>query len=130
MTLADLVQAYAATRRPGWVVLEDEELISLAVAATRYYLGYGDLGSLPPGTIPALADIDDGTEVSVSEWATISPLFALYVEKENALRLEASRSMGLEAYGRQSSEVQGDITMMENETLPMRAFSCDPFEVS
>lgn len=130
MTLADLVQAYASTRRPGWVVLEDEELISLAVAATRFYLGFGDLASVPDGAIPSLADIDEATDVTVSEWATISPLFALYVEKENALRLEASRSTGLESYGRQSSEVQGDITVMENETLPMRAFSCAPFEVS
>lgn len=126
MTLSDLVDEYVATRRPGWLVLEDEEVLAQAVDATRFYLGFGTLAS---GAL-ALEDVDDRVEVSPSEWATISPLFRLYVEKENALRLEASRAAGLDFYGRQPSEVQSDITVMETETLPERAFSAPMFEVS
>lgn len=126
MTLSDLVDEFVATRRPGWLVLDDEEVMSQAVAATRYYIGFGTINSM----LPSLDEITGGTEVSPAEWATISPLFYLYVEKENALRLEASRAAGLDFYGRQASEIQGDITVMETDTLPMRAFSAAPFEVS
>lgn len=126
MTLADLVTSYISTRRPGWLVLEDDEVTAQAVDATRFYLGFGTLAA----GVVTLADVNDQVDVSPSEWATISPLFRLYVEKENALRLEASRAAGLEIYGRQPSEIQSDITVMENETLPERAFAAPTFEVS
>lgn len=126
MNLGDLVDEFVATRRPGWLVLDDEEVMAQAVDGTRYYLGWGTLG----GARPALDDVDESTEVSASEWAIISPLFVLLVEKENSLRLEASRSGGLELYGRQSSEVEADIRIMKDETLPQRAFMGEPFEVS
>lgn len=126
MNLSDLADDYIATRRPGWLVLEDEEVLAQAVDATRYYLGFGTLAS----GVSDLSDVDGRTDVSASEWVTISPLFRLYVEKENTLRLEASRSAGLEVYGRQASEIQSDITAMETETLPQRAFAAPMFEVS
>lgn len=126
MNLSDLADDYIATRRPGWLVLEDEEVLAQAVDATRYYLGFGTLAS----GVSDLSDVDGRTDVTASEWVTISPLFRLYVEKENTLRLEASRSAGLEVYGRQASEIQSDITAMETETLPQRAFAAPMFEVS
>lgn len=126
MTLSDLVAQYVATRRPGWLVLEDDEVMAQAVDAVRYYLGFGTLGE----AVTLLEDVTETTEVSASEWAVISPLFVLYIEKENGLRLEASRAAGLDFYGRQASEIEGDIRVMKDETLPMRAFSAAPFEVS
>jgi hypothetical protein len=52
----------------------------------------------------------------------IMPLFRLYVEQKNAVRMEASRTAGIEAFGRTASEVQQDINQMENETLPAEVF--------
>jgi hypothetical protein len=43
----------------------------------------------------------------------IRPLFLLYLERETALQLEASRGMGIDPFGRSSSEVAGDIVQME-----------------
>lgn len=126
MQLGDLVSEFVGARRPGWLVLDDDEVLVQAIEATRYYLGWGQLG----GAVPALDDVDDRVEVSASEWAIISPLFVLMVEKENALRLEASRSGGLDVYGRQASEIEADIRIMKDETLPQRAFAAEPFEVS
>jgi hypothetical protein len=45
----------------------------------------------------------------------------LYVERENAVYLEASRGMGLDVYGRSVAEITGDITNFEME-LPKLAF--------
>ena len=126
MNLGELVAGFVETRRPGWLVLEDEEVVAQDVDAARYYLGFGTLES----QVATLEDVDENTEVTASEWAVISSLFVLLVEKENALRLEASRAAGLEVYGRQVSEIEGDIRQMKEETLPQRAFSADPFEVS
>lgn len=129
MKLEDLCDEYTGPRRPGWLVLEDEEVQPQAILATRYYIGYGRLESFN-GRRPSLDEIDVGTEVTASEWAIISPLFHLYVELENALRLEASRAAGLEVYGRQVSEIKADIRTQEIEELPQRAFSPMYFEVS
>lgn len=126
MNLGELVAGFVETRRPGWLVLEDEEVLAQAIDATRFYLGFGALES----KVASLDDVDEGTEVTASEWAVISPLFVLMVEKENSLRLEASRAAGLEVYGRQASEIEGDIRQMKDETLPQRAFSAESFEVS
>lgn len=126
MRLGDLVEEFIETRRPGWLVLDDEQVLAQAIAATRYYIGFASLST----AASALDQVDDGTEVTPGEWATICPLFSLYVEKENALRLEASRGLGLDVFGRQSSEVQAEIRIMEDETLPQRAFAAAPFEVS
>jgi hypothetical protein len=51
-------------------------------------------------------------------------LFLLYVERETALQLEASRGLGLDVFGRSSGEVAGDIAQAEAE-MPHRAF-CKP----
>jgi hypothetical protein len=56
-----------------------------------------------------------------SEWAIIQPLFNAYVDHENALRLEASRGLGLDVYGRSSSELASEIKQLEMD-LPRKAF--------
>ena len=65
--------------------------------------------------------VDAQTELNQSEWAVIRPLFLLYVEREQAIHLEASRNMGVDVYGRLSSEIEQDIKIAEDE-LPRRAF--------
>ena len=60
------------------------------------------------------------TDLTMGEWAIIKPLFVLYVERENATRLEASRGLGVDAFGRTTSEVAQDIERMETETIPAK----------
>lgn len=149
MKLLELAEEYDASH--GGLVLLPDQTLDCAIQAARFYAAYGRIRSLtlsdeleeapepgtlvlpePPDPTPApvrqlpIKNIDyigEDTEVSVGEWALIKPLFWLYAERENAIRLEASRAAGIEPYGRSVSEVQQDITVMENETLPQRAFN-------
>lgn len=61
------------------------------------------------------------TELTVSEWTLIRSLFLLYVERENAIYLEASRGLGIDVYGRATSEIIADITQAELD-YPRKAF--------
>lgn len=72
---------------------------------------------------PAYPAIDGTAVITVSEWALIKPLFLLYVERENAIQLEASRAMGLDVWGRSVSEIITDIDRYQSEVLPKSAFS-------
>jgi hypothetical protein len=60
------------------------------------------------------------TDLTMGEWAIIKPLFSLYVERECATRLEASRGLGVDVFGRSVSEISQDITVMETETIPAK----------
>ena len=80
---------------------------------------------LPP--IP-FDQITESTDVTVSDWGVIKPLFMLYCEREQALVLEASRIQGVDVFGRSSSEIQQDITAYEAE-LPQKAFIQPAFTV-
>jgi hypothetical protein len=80
---------------------------------------------LPPIPFTELAET---TVVSPSDWAIIRPLFLLYCEREQALMLEASRVMGVDVFGRASSEVQMDINTAESE-LPQKAFIQPVFSI-
>jgi len=124
-SVADLVDRFTQNERPVGNLLDDAVILAQAIAATNYYAGYADLEThlAIPVTEPLTPypDIDDMTEISVSEWAIIRSLFLLYIEREQALQLEASRGMGIEPFGRSSSEVAGDITQYETE-LQHRAF--------
>lgn len=113
--LSDLAVQFAGTERPAGNLLGEDAILAQAVAATRMYAGYGKLASAPQG------EIDGSTGVSVSEWAVIRPLFLLYVERENALQLEASRGLGVDVYGRDSASIAADIMQIEAE-LPLKAF--------
>lgn len=127
--LGDLVDRFLQEERPISNLLDPAQVEALAVKACEAYSGYGALASHlaipiadpapePPTPYPAITAT---TEISVSEWAVIAPLFMLYVERENALQLEASRGMGIDPFGRSSSEVASDITVVEQE-LPRKAF--------
>jgi hypothetical protein len=131
VTLSELVAEFVATRSPGWLVLTEIESQECALAALRFYAAHGIVASLivldpdgvPVDTSADIGLIDATVELTAGEWAVVRPLFSLYVEKEQALRLEASRAAGLEVYGRQVAEVSADIAVMEGpDGLPSRAF--------
>lgn len=128
--LKELVSDWEEKERPVASLLDTESLIANAVAATRFYAGFSGLCVEKHGEghplVPSFENITGDTEINTSEWALIRPLFLLYVEKEEARQLEASRGMGLDPYGRSSSEVQSEITQYEND-LARKAF-CVPFQ--
>lgn len=118
--LADLVDRFVTQERPAGNILDPDTVLAQAVAATEFYAGFAELAA--HANVTTFPDIDDTTNVSRSEWALIRPLFLLYVERETSLQLEASRGLGMDVFGRSSSEVASDITMKESE-LPRLAFS-------
>lgn len=149
MQLGALAAEYLASRSPGWLVLDDEQVKDCALTAARFYAGFGDIRSVsssdvlqgaagageplplpqdpelfptPALPIKDLSLITETTELSVGEWALIRPLFTLYCEREHAQRLEASRGLGVDVYGRSVSEISQEIGTMENETIPQKAF--------
>lgn len=111
MTVNALAENYLSNLRPAGIVITQDVILAQAIKATRYYEGFGGL---------ELFDdrenlIDEYTPLTKSEIAVISPLFELYVERENALILEASRALGVEVYGRTVSEINNDIVQKEQE---------------
>lgn len=148
MTLDELVAEFMSVRVAGGLVLDDDEVLECALVATRYYAAWGDIRSIsrsdslpgaagPGAAIPAPLDpepdvlpalpikdlelIDQDTDLTVGEWGIISPLFKLHVERENAMRLEASRGLGTDPYGRSVSEVASAIEQAE-ERVQQQAF--------
>lgn len=115
-TLTVLVQRFADNERGAANILPIESVTAQAVAAVSFYAGFAELTHLVEG-----ADIDGSLEITLSEWAEIRPLFILYVERETALQMEATRGMGADVFGRSSSEVGGEIMQMEAD-LPRRVF--------
>lgn len=118
--------------RPAGNILDVPDLLAQGIKASNFYSGFGALAEHlaipiadpapdPPAQYPAITGI---TNITVSEWALIRPLFMLYVEYENALQLEASRGMGIDPFGRSSSELYGDIQQMELE-FPHKVFQRD-----
>lgn len=118
-TLSALADNFATNERPAGNLLDGPSVLAQALAATRLYAGYAELRT-HAGVSP-VPEITGDTEISNSEWALIRPLFLLYVERETALQLEASRGLGMDVFGRSSSEVASDIIQFEAE-LPHRAF--------
>lgn len=121
-TLAALADRFATQERPAGNLLDAPAVLAQAVATASFYAGYAEIRSRvqtdPLVPVPAISGT---TEINESEWALMRSLFMLYVERETALQLEASRGLGMDVYGRSSSEVAGDIMQAEME-LPHRAF--------
>lgn len=120
-TLEALSIRFATQERPAGNLLAAPDVLAQAMAAASFYAGFAEIRSrvvIPPAAVPALSGT---TEINESEWALMRPLFMLYIERETALQLEASRGLGMDVFGRSSSEVAGDIVQIEME-LPHRAF--------
>ncbi|CDG00388.1 Putative uncharacterized protein [Avibacterium paragallinarum JF4211] len=111
MTVSELAENYSGHLRPTGLVITDDVILSQALKATRYYEGFGGLAFSEEGS----KQITPDTPLTKSELTVISPLFELYVERENALILEASRTLGVEVYGRTVSEINSDIVQKEQE---------------
>ena len=135
-TIKDHVNRYLQLESPDTNMLHPPQVLALALAAVRKYLGYAELSahrtqrleweqarafdpSLPK---PTPAAINQELVVSASEWAIISELWHLYMEREQAKQLEATRSLGADTFGRSTSEIQADINQAHTD-LPLRAFS-------
>lgn len=148
MRCSELLAAFLA-ERPLGNILTDEQIERHLKNAVRFYCGWATLVNAPSAfqvaqTEARLAGADllfpepgqavhspvDASNVltgaqdfdlSPSEYALIWPLFRLYVEREDAIGLESSRSLGIEQYGRSTAEVEAAIVAYE-EMLPKRAF--------
>lgn len=118
ITVKDLTNFYLTENRPVGIVVADETVLAQALKAVRYYAGYGEIEG----------EIDENLELTHSEQAVITPLFELYVERENSLILESSRALGVEVYGRTVSEIANDISQKEQEIQNL-AFQVDFFTV-
>lgn len=94
---------------------------------------YGTVfGAQPAAPAPAPVPpppLDADTEITYGEWAVIKPLFELYVERENARALEASRSQGVDVYGRAVDVIEADIRQYETLDMPRLAFNTQPLSV-
>lgn len=114
---------------PFGLILDDLDVVKQAVNAARQYAAWGDIASLAAGD-PAsvLDDLDENADISAGEWAIIKPLHLLYVERENARALEASRGNGVDVYGRSVSEIEQAITLYEAD-MPRAAFSQLPVSI-
>lgn len=128
MLLSDIVAGYMEDPPVG-VIVEEPYVKRSLKDAVRFYCGYAKLtnGELAPDeihdTIDADNDVDgvDDFDLTPSEYALIRPLFFLYVERESAMHLEASRGLGVDVFGRTVSEIAQEISLME-EALPKKAF--------
>jgi hypothetical protein len=124
MTVAVLVTEFMASRYTGGLVLTDVEVTTAMVKAVRFFAGYASLAHFanqPTPITPTVTQIDSTVALTTSEWAIIQPLFNAYVDHENAIRLEASRGLGLDVFGRSVSEMAGEIKQLEAD-LPRKAF--------
>jgi hypothetical protein len=105
------------------LILDESDVLKQACAAARQYLAWGDLASVPDSD---LCGVDEHIDVTAGEWGLIKPLVLLYVERENARALEASRGQGVDVYGRSVSEIEQAITQYEVMDLPRLAFRAAP----
>lgn len=126
-TIAARVATLLDVEQSSGMMLDPAQVTALAIKATLFYAGYARMVTAwdaleadPDSTDPDPA-ITDETLIHDSEWALIGPLFALYVERETALMLEASRGLGVDVFGRAVSEIATDITLKEQE-MPHQAF--------
>lgn len=124
MTLLELITEFMASRLTGGLVIDVPDVTKAMLKAVRFYAGYAEVSYFfeqDPSVTPALAQLTDAVTLTTSEWAIIQPLFNAYADHENALRLEASRGLGVDVYGRSSSELSAEIKQLELD-LPRKAF--------
>ncbi|PSJ15860.1 hypothetical protein [Nitrosomonas supralitoralis] len=119
-TIASLVDNYLTVERPVSVLLDPATVLAQAVVASKFYAGFAEL-VVNDGTEPPFPAITENTELSNSEWSVIKPLFVLYIERESAIHQEASRGLGLDVFGRSTSEIAQDIANLELN-MPLNAF--------
>lgn len=128
MLLSEIVDGYI-DNPPAGFMLDREFVVRCLKNAVRYYCGYAKITSAPfsadeiHDVIDASNSIDGDQDFDLnpSEYAVIKRLFELYVERENAMHIEASRGLGVDVFGRTVSEIEQEIIQAEQD-LPKRAF--------
>lgn len=154
MLVSDLCTDFTNRRQSGGLFLLPAEVEACCIKAVRFYTAYGYLKTPPAAWVVTsaiwanvgststwatqfdklasgngdMALLTNAIDLTPSEWAIIMPLFEAYVEKESALRLEASRGLGADVYGQSVSEVDQKISQLEAE-LPQKAFQEDAWTV-
>ncbi len=125
MKISQLVAQHMAVLPIGCVLMPDQVERSLR-DAVRQYAGYADLkcGTEIDESANADPDSQQDLDLTTSEMSIVGPLWRLYMEKENSMALEASRTQGAELFGRAVAEVQASIESYETR-LPQLAFSSD-----
>ncbi|QIB09042.1 hypothetical protein GZ982_30320 (plasmid) [Pseudomonas fluorescens] len=125
MKISELAAQHMAELPIGCVLTSEQVERSLR-DATRQYCGCADLKSGQVVNAQALigADPTQDVDLTAGELSLIRPLWLLYLEKENSMALEASRSQGAELFGRAVAEVQPAIQDYELR-LPELAFCED-----
>jgi hypothetical protein len=121
MLLSALSTEYLALRGASGLMLLDDEVLDCAVRAARQYAAYGDITSTPEGAATSVAP---STDVTIGEWALIRPLFELYAERENAMRISTASAGGIESFGRSVAEIEGDISAYLS-VLPERCYDAE-----
>lgn len=121
MKLSEIVKKFINSERGAALILPEEQVSAQAISATEQYAAYSDLESAEN---TSFEDINSDTQITISEWAVIRPLFLLYVERETALQLEATQLQGVTGYGRTSSEVESEIATFMPEFID--SASCLP----
>lgn len=119
MLLSEIVTGYM-TPAPAGLMLDADEVGKQLKRAVVYLAGWAVLDNLLPvspvvaSPVTATSLINDpDIDLTTGEWAAIKRLFELYVEHENAVMLEASRSQGADVFGRAVSEIQSEISQYE-----------------
>ena len=127
--IKQLVDDFTGSARPIGNILDEKAIMAQCRAALRFYAGYALKEPCESyEDVAKFEDLNEETDVSPSEWALIRPLFLLYVEREQALQLEASRAMGADPFGRSSSEVGAEISQYEMQ-FAQKAFAQPLFSV-
>lgn len=126
MRLAALVDEFVANQATSGLYLLPEQVLQCGVEAVRFYAGYAGLAD---GTcLAGPGDVTGDIELSMGDWTIVSPLFRLYVERQAAMVIEASRGLGVDPVGRSTSEVASDIRVVE-ESIQLAAFSEECYSV-
>ena len=121
MKLSEIVAGFVENIPAGFV-LGPEEVTGCVKRAVKVYCGYATITAAPLAAdgIHTAVDASDTItgdqdfELNQSEYASILPLFELYIELENAMHLEASRGLGVDVYGRSVSEISQEIQTLED----------------
>lgn len=135
-TVSEWVERFLNKERATTNMISPDEVLALCLSAVRKYMGHGRLNVHieqdkayaaavaidPKAPHPTMVPVDKDMRLSTGEWGAISPLFQLYVEREQATQLEATRMMGGDPFGRTASEIASEIRQYEDVTLPRVAF--------
>lgn len=108
LTLEQFVDRFITLERGDALILERDQVLAQAVAAASFHACFSPLEYSPAGSF-----VSPETVVTLGEWAQMRSLFILYVDRETALQLEATRQLGADVFGRTVSEVAGEIATVE-----------------